>query len=202
MTTAPRRVIVALVLGPARRTRRPRLVPFLLLLVVAVAGACTPVKGGAPSGIVLWGDSFGEQVAPALPYEVHAFGGTAPCDWLPAMWERAASHPPAVAVLLFAGSTVTPCTGGNLASYPDHTHEAIRVLGAAGTRVVVLAAPCMKSGPQVNPVYTNGGVPLAWGPHNAVCPNGQYTEAYRESDQHLNAHGVARFAEQIRAVAG
>jgi hypothetical protein len=181
---------------------RRRLI-LLLVLTASVGAACAPVKGGPPSGVVLWGDSFAEQAAPHLPYEARVYGGTAPCDWLPQMRERAASHPPAVAVLLFAGSTFTPCTGGTIDGYPRDTHEAIRVLSTAGTRVVVIAAPCLKSGANpVNTVYTDGGVPLAWGPHNSVCPGGVYDEAYRQSDQHLNPNGAARFAHEIRVVAG
>jgi hypothetical protein len=182
--------------------RRRVLLPSLLL-VVAVTAACAPTKKGAPpGGVVLWGDSFGEQVAPLLPYEEHYFGGTAPCHWLPEIRWHAAVRPPAVAVLLFAGSTM-PC--GGLDRYVPDTLEAIRVLEAAGTCVFVLAAPCVKPGPgvpEVNPIYTSGGVPLAWGPHDSVCPGGVYTEAYRLSDQHLNATGVARFAYEIRALAG
>ena len=149
---------------------------------------------------MLWGDSFGEQVAPLLPYEARVYGGTAPCQWLPEIRERAASRPPAVAVLIFAGST-QPC--GGLDRYVPDTLEAIRVLSAAGTRVFVIVAPCLKSGPAPStPVYVDGGVPLVWGPHDSVCPGGAYTEQYRSCDQHLNAEGVSKFAHQIRAVAG
>jgi hypothetical protein len=182
---------------------RARRLVLLAVVAASVGAACAPLKKGPPSGVVLWGDSFAQQVAPLLPYEPRVYPGTAPCGWLPQMRERAASRPPAVAVLLFAGSTAQPCTGGTLDGYPRDTHEAIRVLSAAGTRVVVVAAPCLKSGPNpVNTVYTDGGVPLAWGPHDSVCPGGEYDAAYRESDQHLNSTGAARFAQEIRAVAG
>jgi hypothetical protein len=175
----------------------------VLALAASVGAACAPLKGGPSSGVVLWGDSFAQQVAPRLPYEARVYGGTAPCDWLPQMRERAASRPPVVAVLLFAGSTVTPCTGGTLDGYPRDAFEAIQVLSAAGTRVVVVAAPCLRTGPNpVNTVYTDAGVPLAWGPHDSVCPGGAYVEAYRDPDQHLNADGVARFAHEIRVLAG
>ena len=171
-----------------------------LLLVIAVAAACGPVKKGAPQGgVVLWGDSFGEQVAPLLPYEEHVFGGTAPCHWLPEIRWHAAARPPAVALLLFGGSTM-PC--GGLDRYVPDTLEAIRILEAAGTRVFVVAAPCQPNGPAPStPVYVSGGVPLAWSPHDSVCPPGWPT--YIRDDGHLTEpDGVARFAYEIRALAG
>jgi hypothetical protein len=173
----------------------------LLLLAATVLGACAPLKGGAPSGVVLWGDSFGEQVAPLLPYEERVFGGTAPCHWLPEIRERAASRPPAVALLLFGGSTM-PC--GGLDRYVPDTLEAIRVLEAAGTRVFVIAAPCQPPPKYEAPAtvaYANGGVPLQWGPYTSVCPPGWPT--YIRDDGHLQAPaGLGRFAHEIRVLAG
>lgn len=172
--------------------------------MVIVASACAPVKGGPPRGVVLWGDSFGEQVAPLLPYEEHVFGGTAPCDWLNHMRELAATRPPAVALLLFGESTVTPCTGGSITTYPAQAFEAIRVLEAAGTRVFVIGAPCQPPHKgyeaPANIAFVNGGVPVHWGPYSSVCPPGYPT--YIQYDGHLNATGVARFAHEIRVIAG
>ncbi len=182
--------------------RRRILLPSLFL-VVAVAAACGPLKKGVPpSGVVLWGGSFGEQVAPLLPYEEHVFGGTAPCHWLPEIRWHAAARPPAIAVLLFAGSTM-PC--GGLDRYVPDTLEAIRVLEAVGTRVLVVVAPCQpppRDEAPSTPVYVSGGVPLVWGPHDSVCENG-FASGFIRDDGHLTEpDGVARFANEIRALAG
>ncbi len=177
--------------------------------IIALA-ACAPTKAAAPAPprVVVWGDSFGELVARHLPadYEVRAFGGTAPCDWLPDIRGMAASSPIAVGVLLFVGNTHTACTGGTTLGYELDAARATALLRSAGSRVVIVAAPPFKGGPSPNPVndaYGRSGAEVAWGPSEAVAPGGAYTQAYREADGvHLNAVGAARFAAAIRQAVG
>jgi hypothetical protein len=186
-----------------------RLATLTLAACVLALAACAPVKSAStePPRVMLWGDSFGESVAPHLPtnYEVRAFGGTAPCDWLGDIRSTVARRPPEVAVLLFVGNTHTPCTGGTTEGYAADIAEATRLLRAAGSTVVIIAAPPFGGGPSPNPVnaaYEPTGR-LVWGPSRAVAPGGVYSPAFREADGvHLNLEGALRFAEAIRDEVG
>ena len=86
-----------------------------------------PAKTAKPAGplrVEIWGDSLVQQTADYLRFffqvsgkvtlTVHAFGGTAICDWLPDMRKELSSSDPTafhpqVAVLAFNGDTGTPC---------------------------------------------------------------------------------------------
>jgi hypothetical protein len=183
-----------------------RLATLALAACILPVAACAQIESAtpAPSGVVLWGDSFGESIAPHLPanYEVRAFGGTAPCDWLADIRRTVARQPPEVAVLLFVGNTHTACTGGTIAGYAGNIAEATVLLRAAGSKVVIVAAPPFGGGPSPNPVnaaYEPSGAHLVWGPSVSVAPGGVYSPAYRELDGvHLNAAGALRFAEAVR----
>ena len=187
-----------------------RLAPLALAACILVLAACAPIESAtpAPSGVVLWGDSFGESVKPHLPanYEVRAYGGTAPCDWLADIRRTVARRPPEIAVLLFVGNTYTACTGGTTAGYAGDVAEATVLLRAAGSEVVIIAAPPFGAGPSPNPVnaaYEPSGARLVWGPSASVAPGGVYSQAYREPDGiHLNWAGAVRFAEAIRLEVG
>jgi hypothetical protein len=163
--------------------------------------------------MVLWGDSFGESVAPYLAAgtdsQVRAHGGLAPCDWLRDIQATAANRPPAVAVLLFVGNTHTTCTGGTTAGYAADTLLATTALTAAGSRVVIVAAPPFGPGLSPNPINaayvlsTTIGAQLLWGPSESVAPGGIYSPAYRGADGlHLNAEGAQRFAAAIAQAVG
>lgn len=186
-----------------------RFATLALAACILALAACAPVESAAPERprVVLWGDSFGEIIAPYLPanYEVRAFGGTAPCDWLDNIRAAVARRPPEVAVLLFVGNTFTPCTGGTTAGYGVDVAEATTLLRAAGSSVVIVAAPPFGGGPSPNPVnaaYAPSGH-LVWGPSESVAPEGVYSQEFREADGvHLNPAGALRFAEAIRNEVG
>ncbi|MGH8984702.1 MAG: hypothetical protein ACRDY6_12635 [Acidimicrobiia bacterium] len=183
-----------------------RLATLILAACVLALAACAPVASEPPTPpkVVLWGDSFGESIAPHLPanFEVRAFGGTAPCDWLDDIRATVSRRPPEVAVLLFVGNTHTACTGGNTAGYAVDIAEATVLLRAAGSTVVIVAAPPFGGGPAPNPVnaaYEPDGADLVWGPSTSVAPGGVYSQAYRGSDGvHLNPAGAVRFAEALK----
>ena len=99
------------------------------LAVVAVVGIAawalvdTGVIGGSsPVPVALFGDSLAAQAAPYLTFvlglngdatvDAHTLGGTAVCDWLPAMQQVASSEHPAAVVLEFSGNALTPCMHG------------------------------------------------------------------------------------------
>jgi hypothetical protein len=191
-----------------------RLVPVMLAACAIALAACAPFKVASPAPrMLLWGDSFGESVAPYLAartdYHVRAHGGTAPCDWLQDIQATAASRPPAVAVLLFVGNAGRPCTGPTTAGYATDMVLATTALRAAGSRVVIVAAPPFAGGLSPNPINaayapsTTVGAQLVWGPSNSVAPGGTYTATYRGADGvHLNALGARRFADAIAQEVG
>lgn len=187
-----------------------RLATLALAVCILALAACASVEPASPAAprVLLWGDSFGESVAPHLPasYEVRAYGGTAPCDWLADIRASVSSRPPEIAVLLFVGNTFTSCTGGTTAGYAVDMAEATALLRAAGSKVVIVAAPPFGGGPSpnlVNAAYTPSGAQLVWGPSMSVAPGGSYSQAYREADGvHLNLAGALRFAEAIENEVG
>ena len=192
-----------------------RLAVAALAACALVAVACSPTKGAPPStaDVVVWGDSFGESVAPYLAgpggYAVRAYGGTAPCDWIEDIGRVVSAGPPAVAVLVFVGNTVTRCTGGTTSGYGVDMVRATAILRAAGSRVVIVAALPFGGGPSPNPVNaaymfaSATGARIAWAPSESVAPGGIYSPAFREADGvHLNAAGALRFAEAIKREIG
>jgi hypothetical protein len=54
--------------------------------------------------------------APRSNYRYDGFGGTATCDYLSAMRDRAAGFRPDVVVLLFSGNALTPCMTSRIGS--------------------------------------------------------------------------------------
>lgn len=103
-----------------------------LVLTIASAVATIPAPSGAapsaparPAGnrpVVIYGDSILWQARGNVTFafarrtmrqvKVQAFGGTALCDWVPAIRKAVAASPrPSAIVLSFSGNTATPCTG-------------------------------------------------------------------------------------------
>jgi hypothetical protein len=162
-------------------------------LLIAVAGlACAPTKGVPRPDVVLWGDSFGEQVAPYLPYEERVFGGLHPC----LVEENVVTNPaPPIAVFLFVGSEFAP--PGNCNYQPAVDRITANLVGR-GSRVIWLAALCDPHGRTNHHAVTATYPNPVHGPANSIgCdPN------FREPDGHLTEVGKQRVANQILAAVG
>jgi hypothetical protein len=172
----------------------------LLVLAMALAAlsvaACAPAKKGPPRpDVVLWGDSFGEQVAPYLPYDERVYGGLNPC----LVVENVTTKPaPPVAVLLFVGSNLAPNGATPHCDYPSAVNTITSSLQSRGTRVVWLAALC-------NPQFPGDAAVL-----NAIYPNPVHGPAdsigcdpqFREPDGHLTEVGKQRVAHEILQAVG
>jgi hypothetical protein len=173
----------------------------LLVLVIVLAGisvaACAPAKKGPPRpDVVLWGDSFGEQVAPYLPYDERVFGGLNPC----LVVENVTTKPaPPVAVLLFVGSNLPPDGAQPHCDYESAVNTITSSLQSRGTRVLWLAALCNPARPQdqaiLNEIYPN---PV----HAPADSIGGCDPAFREPGGHLNEAGKQRVAHAILQTVG
>jgi hypothetical protein len=171
-----------------------RAIVLLVLPMLAIA-ACAPLEGTAAPApeVTLWGDSFGEQVAPYLAYDERVMGGTAPCDWLGDIADQPAPH---TAVLLFVGNELAEC------DYAASVAAITRDLRSRGSRVVWIAAPHLPINPAarsaLNALYPNP----AHGPADSIGGDAHLPE-YRAADgQHLNAAGARRFAHAIEVAVG
>jgi hypothetical protein len=114
--------------GVERRRVLARSIVLLLLLSLLAIAACAPLKGTAlpAPAVTLWGDSFGELVAPYVAYNERVMGGTAPCDWL---GDVAGQPAPRTAVLLFVGNQLGEC------DYAGTVAAITRNLRSRGSRV-------------------------------------------------------------------
>jgi len=167
-----------------------------LAIVVAglAVGACAPTKKVPPRpDVVLWGDSFGEQVAPYLPYDERVYGGLSPCHVI----ENVTTTPaPPVAVLLFVGSNLEPNGATPYCDYRSAVNTITSSLQSRGTRVLWLAALC-------NPRYPGDAAVL-----NDIYPNPVHGPAdsigcgFREPDGHLTEEGKQRVAHAILQAVG
>ena len=168
----------------------------LRLLVLSVllftVGACAPIKPTARApGAIVWGDSFAESVRPYLSVNTRAYGGTSPCDWLADIGARVSESPPSVAVLLFVGNRMDTC------SYSTVAPVITRILQAAGTRVVWIAAPPMPGHETPNEMYADSRGDLTYEPARAVG-HPEYVRGWRADDGlHLNDVGARKFAAAI-----
>ena len=115
----------------------------------------------------LFGDSlsleaagfFTEQLTLAgADVRTSTLGGTAICDFLPAIANDEEAWHPAVAVLQFSGNSLTPCmvdhaTGAHYTGealidrYRIATAQAVAILTAAGTHVLLAGSPPGRSDP-------------------------------------------------------
>lgn len=174
-----------------------RLAVLLIAAVALALTACVPLKPPAPPAapaVVVWGDSFGESVAPYLNYDERVFGGTAPCDWTANVQQTvAAGQAPRTAVLVFVGNKHMTC------NYEVAARNINALLTAFGTRTLWVAAPPLSNGADVltNAAYARAGVPVIWSPAFSVGAG------YRGPDGlHLNTEGAQRFANAIRQEVG
>lgn len=171
------------------------LVGLIVALCLIVGTGCVPQGTEPTPRVVVWGDSFGEQVRPHLPYETRAFGGTAPCDWLQNMVETPLA-PNSTAVLVFVGN-----------KYNAGCDYAGAVAGieawatSLGVRTVWIAAPLIpvyQVDSQLNSLYPHP----CYGPRNAIGGN-TYISQFRAADgQHLSVEAAHVYAQQIQACVG
>ena len=166
------------------------------LTLLALMAACVPLKGEPPPGrpdVTLWGDSFGETVAPLLPYSEHFHSGTAPCDWVNSILEAPA---PRTAVLLFVGNKLAD----GACDYPSAVSIITTSLEARGSRVIWVAAPLLPVNPQARTTLNSIYPEAAHGPADAIGGN-VWLAAYRGPDNnHLNELGASVFALAIQEV--
>jgi hypothetical protein len=88
------------------------------------------------------------------PFDGGAYGGTALCDWLPAIMSSLRDHKPAYLVLAFAGNNLTRCSrgvrgrrlvGARLAAlYLGDAQRAIAAARRVGTEVFLVGPPAMR----------------------------------------------------------
>lgn len=78
----------------------------------STTGLSTPSKSRGP--VLVYGDSLIEQASPYFRStdQVHAYGGTALCDWVDKMARAATVEQPSVMVVEFVGNDLTPCMQG------------------------------------------------------------------------------------------
>jgi len=185
---------------------------LLALLALGACGmtsttACVPAPAPPPaSGVILYGDSLIQE---ALPYldnaEVHAWGGTAICDWTLQIIQRVNEVHPRAVVLSFWGNTLfTECMYGyetpdqirakyaaDMAALKEHVHVPILWVLNPMTRD--------RGEPVPNPLYA--AEPWHVDAGAAVeGPNGEFLPEYRLDDGlHLNDEGARRFGDAIDA---
>jgi hypothetical protein len=106
---------------------RYRLLGLVLAILMAAIGlgSCAPASRPTPS-VILYGDSLAQQAAPTFNFFAQVshrvsvtnrvFVGSAPCDWISRATQDAAALKPEAVVLMFAGSTLSPCMAGYNAS--------------------------------------------------------------------------------------
>ncbi|MGH9050211.1 MAG: hypothetical protein ACRDY4_10810 [Acidimicrobiia bacterium] len=174
-----------------------RLVVLAIVAAGFAVGACAPTKKVPPRpDVVLWGDSFGQQVAPYLPYDERVFGGLSPCH---VVENVTTTQAPPVAVLLFVGSNLAPRGAQPHCDYESAVSTITSSLQSRGTRVLWLAALCNPDWPEsrdiLNAIYPNP----VHGPADSI---GGCDPAYREPDGHLNEAGRQRVAHEIMQAVG
>ncbi len=113
-----------------------------LLVCAGAVTACTP----APTRVLMFGDSItmeSQHQLSAHGIEVHAFGGTAICDWLAAMRTQAATGSVRKVYLEFVGNRFTACITSRpeLAAYASDAVTAVAIWRAHHVRVVWVRPP-------------------------------------------------------------
>jgi hypothetical protein len=112
--------------------------------------------------VAVFGDSLANQAAPYYRTLIHgtsvtwlsynSYGGTAICDWLPAMRRIAAGDHPDAVEIEFSGNAFTPCMTGAYppstafyAKYRADAETAVRIFLSVGARVILIGAPITRS---------------------------------------------------------
>jgi hypothetical protein len=179
-----RRILLAAALGAAS-----------LGLAGCLGGTAPAAAPAASPAVILWGDSFGESVAPYLPYEERVHGGTSPCTWR----DNVASAPaPRTAVLVFVGNDLL----NGKCDWRSAVAAITTNLRSRGSRVVWIAAPVHPDYPTLRAAVNALLASPAHGPANSIGGD-FYLPEYRGPDgYHLNSAGAHRFAQAIRGLAG
>ena len=165
------------------------------------AAARKPVTPAEPR-ISVYGDSLTVQAAPYLTVvadslrlhvSIHAFSGTAPCDYLAVLRKELASRPPALVVFAFSGNSVATCmldisghplTGDAVVAKYRADTEAAADATARAHRPFVVASPPVARGKEatwkaLDELYrdiaaTHVGVQYADAGRD-IAPGGQFT---------------------------
>ena len=159
---------------------RPVVVATLALTVVLLASCANPwvtpevqhhaTTGAAertgqafPEKVDVYGDSLALQAEPYFKEMLSArdarnvtyyssYGGTAICDWLPAMRSVAARTRPQAVVLEFSGNAMTHCMSGlryytpaYYAKYRADTMEALAIWLPTGAHIYLIGAPVTRA---------------------------------------------------------
>ncbi len=130
-----------------------------------------------------------------------AYGGTALCDWIPAITRTLATDRPSYLVLAFAGNNLTPCTrapdgtrryGAALAElYGTDTQRAITAASRTGTQVFLVGPPAM-----MNPVSDDDSSRLRVTMQRLASSNPGVE--YLDANAALSPHGF-RVARECRS---
>ncbi len=122
-----------------------------------------PVGQSYPARVAVYGDSLALQAEPYFKLLMAAadqssatyyssFGGTAICDWLPRMRQRAATAHFEAVMLEFSGNALTPCMAGirdgtpaYYAKYKADTMAAIAIWNPTGAHVFLVGAPVTRA---------------------------------------------------------
>jgi hypothetical protein len=165
------------------------------------ATARRPVTPPEPR-ISVYGDSLTVQAAPyltvvgnslGLHVAIHAFSGTAPCDYLAVLRKELASHPPALVLFAFSGNSVATCmleasghplTGDAVVAKYRADTEAAADATTQAHRPFVVASPPVARGKEavwkaLDAIYrdlaaTHVGVQYADAGQD-IAPGGQFT---------------------------
>jgi len=179
--------------------RRVGLLAVVLVALVGAACEFKPPPPPPPPDVIVWGDSFGVDTAPYMPYEERVHGGTHPCSWIDDIGWQALSNPPRVAVMMFMGNGVID----GACDWPDAVKRIDDGFRSVGTRVVWVAAVAHPMFPTLRPTVNGYIAPyeVAHGPADAIGGD-LYLPQYRGSDlYHLNDEGAQLFAaETVEAV--
>lgn len=100
--------------------------------------------------VSVWGDSLTLEAEPALRAagaQVHAYGGTSPCDWLPGFERSIEAERPTVVLLEFVGNHASDCMSGVgdeedlIARYRSDLAEMLTVAAAHHSKVRFVVPP-------------------------------------------------------------
>ena len=120
----------------------------------------------------IYGDSLITEVQDELQFQlgldqinlaVHAFGGTALCDWIPTIQSRVDSGETALVVIEFSGNALTPCMAGLsteaevVAKYKSDLTYIATWLHDRGVPLLVVAEP-----PAIQPTGGPIMIPTTW----------------------------------------